>query len=822
MEENNNNTLEKSSLSNLENSQFLYSDINNQISNIDQQNYQNLLQGYKGQNYQKNKKYHFEYSELPKDIKENNSSRLKNKSFNDDMSEFTFGQRSNQNSIALDSSLSNIPLAKTQIINMKNPEVLLEKKVNINQKGISLVNSTLLSAYSKDLSNSINIKKENLLITSTPYVGFENKYGDNSCYVNVVIHLLNNIPDVSNILKDIYQIEEMKNEEKNEKQKNNIYNKTLNEESLTASPYKNELLSSFGEKLIIYDMYMKKENTVKQVTILDTTDLRQILDKCSNGIFTFNYVADPVELLLYILDLLNIDYKEQIHNNFYLDLVDKTQCSIRCKSSLKVRFDKDNFSYHIYIEELLNYIKDEGIKFQYSKGNLFDLSLSLYKSEIKVCEKCSLLYEKFLLCLTTPKYLLINCVWKNQLPEQKEIIDFLFLLSLGEDLNRLFMCQSKNSKYNLIGMILYSYTLCHYTVLLYNKKAKVFSFYNDDSVKEFKTLYEFFPEMLINNINLYDNDKAYFYPTMLLYTNENVYDKNEIQKNELTQYKYLELLNKVEENQQNFIKAHTLTEEQKKKNLEELIKKQNEYENNLINQKKSQTEKPKSTNLNKSKISQNIDNNIEPNDLKTKISNSVNLNNTKNISNDNISGSDLLKLSNTQKIIAGKNYMNQLDLNNNINNKTENNIQKYNEYLKSIRDQSNENPNLNLYNNAISEQRLNMKNDFNSIEDNRLARTQIIPNNKNLYDKSKNISYNNNFNTRINDNKRTTDKINNNINQINNHINNINNKLNQSQQIFINNKYSQSFNEQNKIKKYETTLGKSQQNIGNFNDIKII
>ena len=303
---------------------------------------------------------------------------------------------------------------------------------------------------------------------------------------------------------------------------------------------------------------------------------------------------------------------------------------------------------------------------------------------------------------------------------------------------------------------------------------------------------------------------------MLLYTNENVYDKNEIQKNELTQYKYLELLNKVEENQQNFIKAHTLTEEQKKKNLEELIKKQNEYENNLINQKKSQTEKPKSTNLNKPKISQNIDNNIEPNDLKTKISNSVNLNNTKNISNDNISGSDLLKLSNTQKIIAGKNYMNQLDLNNNINNKTENNIQKYNEYLKSIRDQSNENPNLNLYNNAISEQRLNMKNDFNSIEDNRLARTQIIPNNKNLYDKSKNISYNNNFNTRINDNKRTTDRINNNINQINNHINNINNKLNQSQQIFINNKYSQSFNEQNKIKKYETTLGKSQQNIGNF------
>ena len=113
-----------------------------------------------------------------------------------------------------------------------------------------------------------------------------------------------------------------------------------------------------------------------------------------------------------------------------------------------------------------------------------------------------------------PKYLLINCVWKNASPEIREIIDFLFLLSLSEDLNNLFICQNisntKNTKYNLLGMILYSFALCHYTVLIFNKKQKVYTLYNDNVVKEFNTLYDVFPEMLIDNINLYDNEKHIF------------------------------------------------------------------------------------------------------------------------------------------------------------------------------------------------------------------------------------------------------------------------------------------------------------------------
>ena len=166
-----------------------------------------------------------------------------------------------------------------------------------------------------------------------------------------------------------------------------------------------------------------------------------------------------------------------------------------------------------------------------------------------ICFICCLFYT------THTHYLLINCVWKNQVPEQKDILDFLFLLSAEEDLNRLFMCNNpkSNTTYHLEGMILYSYSLCHYMILLYNKKNKVFVFYNDDTIIEYKTFYECFSQIFIDNINLYDNDKAYFYPTMLFYSNEPLYDKKDIELNALNDYKYVEMLNKIEENQKNYI-----------------------------------------------------------------------------------------------------------------------------------------------------------------------------------------------------------------------------------------------------------------------------
>ena len=790
---NNENNLEKSGYSYLENSQFLYPEETSNNSNAAQQNYQNQLQNYQNQLNQSaniNNKYHFQYTG-----QQNNTKKEKqlNQSFNNiNINDITFGGSS---TLSLGNSVTNIPLSKTQVIDPKkiNP---LERCQLINQKGISLEQSTLFKSDLQDLSSSLAINKKNKLITKCQYVGFVNNYGDNSCYVNVVLHLLYNMTEINNILKDIRQIDEIQKE--TEKQKS--YNgKTPIENSTNKTPVADELLSSFGEILSIYDLYSDKVNCVTQITIINNEELRKKLDKYSNGIFTLNYVADPVELLLYLLDILNQNYESLIHKNFYLDLVDKINCSKKCSTSMRVRFDKDNFSYHIYVDELLNYIRDEGKKFKETKENLFSLSLELFTNEIKVCEKCSVLYDKYLFCFSEPKYLLINCVWKNQVPEQKDILDFLFLLSVEEDLRRLFMCSnsSANTIYNLQGMILYSYSLCHYTILLYNKKAKVFAFHNDDIVKEYKTLYECFSEILTNNIDLYDNDKAYFYPTMLFYTKENIYDKNDIKLNELSDFKYVELSNKIEETKNNYIKRHTLTEEQKRKNLEELIRKQQEYEQNQINQQKNK-------NKEKNNEIRNIDNNMDINNSRIK-----NIDNNLSKSELNLStnmkekkyGSDFLNLTGEQNIIGEKNLSNHLESAYNIfnqpNNDINNNTSIQSEFFKDIREQSNENREINnpKDNNILSSQRMQMKNVFNEIEeeDNNLAKTQLIPN-VNYFDKINNKTKNNNIN---NINKHSIN---------NNNIPRQNNRINMSQQIFNNNNFSQSINEQN-----NNYLGKSQQ-----------
>ena len=73
------------------------------------------------------------------------------------------------------------------MINPKQKNLLAKSQI-INQKGISLDKSALLNSSLMDLSNSMIIKKKNIFITKNPYVGFINNYGDNSCYINVVLH----------------------------------------------------------------------------------------------------------------------------------------------------------------------------------------------------------------------------------------------------------------------------------------------------------------------------------------------------------------------------------------------------------------------------------------------------------------------------------------------------------------------------------------------------------------------------------------------------------------------------------------------------------
>ena len=896
--------LDSSHYSVLENSQYLYPDNQNNNANNQYQKYQEELQKYEKNyntnsnnnqiNNRKNQQQHFQYSGLD----ENNNIHS---SIRDDMSTYTFGSNKKKK----ESSSTRI-------------EDNLEGSQNINQVALNLENSNVFNSSNLDLTSSIAIRKENNLITKNQYVAFTNDYGDNSCYVNVVLQLLFNIVDLNNIFKDLYKIDEM--EKQNPKEFSNKYtnngqnaNENINannssnindnnsnsnvintdtksntpNENLAQSgtfkvPSINDLFIEIGEILSDYEIYLNPENTTQQVTILDTKKMRTSLEKLSNGLFPLNYVADPVELFIFILDNLNLNYHREIHSNFFLELIDKAVCLKRCPNSTKNIFDKDNFTYHIYVEELLNYIKDNAIKFKLSKGDLFHLSYSLYTDEKKECEKCSLLMDKFLLCFSNPKYLLINCVWKTQVPEIKEIVNFLFLLSIEEDLNRLFICQhtsrTTNTIYNLLGIILYSFTLCHYTVLIYNKKENVYALYNDDTVKEFKTLYDAFPELLINNVNLYDNEKAYFYPVMLIYTKDTIYKRSDIKNNELNERKYLELLNKIELNQVDFTKRHSLTEEQKKKNLEELYEKQRIYEQNLKN--KNNTDKNNKINVdankeeNKININNNANNinanNINANNINANNinANNINANDNKNsneinwmnynfeddkkynqnkINNNTVTmtkndyykiyGDDLLKGKN-QGMPEYKTYyedLNNLNIDEIIKQNSQNNNYE-NDYLKNIHEQSNYNVN-NSYNNnnnnrnsskknLESSQRINTNNnyfanDYDENDNNRLAQTQILPTTKYFTNinssnntSNRNVIYNN---SKIVNNKNNNTNISNNASLVNN--TNVNNKTQDLAQNDIKNQrknvYKLSSSQQINVNNQDSLFNIEQNNINN-------
>ena len=821
---------------NLESSSLNASSLNNNINENSNKrvDFKKLLEEYNNNNYINNKstnqQYHYEYSGQPleKSFKSNNSINAGNNST------FIFGP---------------------------NEKLSQSVKTNLNQSSFNLGNSNLFnSSVHFDLSNSIAIKKENKLISKNQYVGFSNNYGDNSCYVNVIMHILFNIPDISNIFKDLHEIDDIKKENpktnddpKNSNQKNKI-NNSIN--SSRQNYTIDDLFVEIGEILTDYEMYLNKQNTTQQVTILDTKKMRTCLEKISGRKFPLNYVADPVELLIFILDHLNVKYQREIHSNFFLELIDKAICLKKCPNITKNIYDKDNFLYHIYVEELLTYIKDNAIKFKNSIGDLFHLSYSLYTDEKKVCPKCNLIMDKFLLCFNVPKFVLINCVWRNECPEIKEIVDFLFLLSIEEDLNRLFICQNtgigNNTIYNFLGMILYSYTLCHYTVLIFDKKQHLFTLYNDDSVKEFKALYDVFSEMLIDNVNLYDNDKAYFYPVMLIYSKNTIYNTNDINLNMLDEKKYIDLLKKIEVNKNNYIKRHTLSEEQKRKNLEDMIEKQKKYEQKMLNKNIKNKDNNIDNNINKNKNNYNSSKKTENDwmnydfeDDKNKRKNRItNINNNKNVINDSnskIYGNDLLygdANKNKQGVDYYKDYFRQLN-NMNIGDlviRAEGPKDNYsqNGFLRNIHEQSNyrlnsdnigdlairaegprENPsqreffrnpmnnNRNNKNNLIRSQRFNVINEFDEMDEgSRLAQSQVIPDTKYFINKNRNT------------NDISSNRINSNNNKRNQRKND--NKLSGSVCINLSNNYRIN-DSQNEIRDNKPSLAQSQYNINRNN-----
>ena len=406
-----------------------------------------------------------------------------------------------------------------------------------------------------------------------------------------------------------------------------------------------DFLFNLGKVLNTYQEALASDDSKKNITNLDTSELRKSLSICSDNQFKLNNISDPVEFLIYILDLINKENNKEIHLYFHLKLSEDIRCNNFCPVKSNKKYDKDNFIYQIYVEEIFNYIKNQKLDFDDFNENLFMLSYYSLQNEVNACEKCHSIKNKILICNNEdgcPKFLLVNCVWNNAKPDVQDVVKFLYFISLIEQLDNLFICPSKteDTNYYLLGIIFYSFTLCHYINMIYNVQNKVFTLFNDNGIIEFKKINEVFN--YITKEQLKKNNKAYFYPVLLVYCKENIYDEKNFTKSVINKINYESLINQCkllakEREEEKRPREKILTAEEKEKNIDELIKAQikfninskynlnNEYELQFLEENEINERKNKIINGQKLKNNNFLQSNNIKKDKSSSVSKNINM-----------------------------------------------------------------------------------------------------------------------------------------------------------------------------------------------------
>ena len=572
------------------------------------------------------------------------------------------------------------------------PENNLEQNNETDKLSQSLKNLLLLD---KDFAKPVTIEKENKLFTDFHYATFKNSYAENTCYINVILHLLYNIEQLEDFLETLYNIDESNKISNFSRLRNN---KTQIEETNDTytflvligkilSEYK-EIINNENDKSIFRKIYNKN----KQVFVINTLRMRKMLEKVSKGQFALNTIADPVEFFGFILDILNEYSNEDIHKTFYLELIDEYICDKNGCTQINNKYDKDNFMYHIYIDEILKFIEKENLKVYNFKNKLFEFSHNLFISEnTKTCEKCKEKMKHNLICKNLPDFILINCVWRESNPILDDAMTLFFMMPLRDEFSNLFIHKTKSYRknfYYLFGFILYSFTLSHYIICIYNYDKKVFVLLNDEIVKEFHNLYELLLDITVDTLK--DTGKAFFYPVMLIYTNDVLYDSQVMKVNTLNNSEYQDIINKCNEAIYQFEMESKIKEEEKSNNYKEFIQKQKEIEEEII---RNSLKKSKYESYRKSKNIKNIE--IQPEEkkenkeLKQKINfdeeTETKINN--NIINEIKEENNKENNNNNKNEIKEENYIK----NNNIINskiKKENNIENNNNIINEIKEEN--------------------------------------------------------------------------------------------------------------------------------------
>jgi hypothetical protein len=106
---------------------------------------------------------------------------------------------------------------------------------------------------------------------------------------------------------------------------------------------------------------------------------------------------------------------------------------------------------------------------------------------------------------------------------------------------------------------------------MFNIQNNKFVLYNDDKIKELNSIHEVYREITVEQIK--KNPKAFFYPVLLVYYKEIIYnDNNTIKINDYTIQKYNNLVEECKKAKKE--KEIILTEEQKRQNYLEYVKAQ--------------------------------------------------------------------------------------------------------------------------------------------------------------------------------------------------------------------------------------------------------
>ena len=310
-----------------------------------------------------------------------------------------------------------------------NLNISPEKKQNSDKKIIF---------NDKDINNLSVFRRK--IESNSLYVGFENKYGENACYINVVLHFLYFFPCINEYLIKLYI---NKKDSKNSINFNNCsVNNIINFDSF---------LFLLGKTLFEYENVLSNPDN-KGITILQTTELRKYLDIISNNIYQFNKVADPVELLTFLLNCINKENKNEVHKYFFINLSEDVECSGQCQKKKSENYDKDNFIFHIYIDEVMNYINQNNLQFQSYNKKLFEVVQLNSLKYFKNCEKCGNQIKKILKFngKEYPIFLLINCIWNNPRQPLKDVIKFLYVLPLEDTLDHLFFGINVTNKRKIV------------------------------------------------------------------------------------------------------------------------------------------------------------------------------------------------------------------------------------------------------------------------------------------------------------------------------------------------------------------------------------